>query len=297
MEYEVTFGRENKRADVCVFDAANTTSPYILVEVKKPKLKDGKEQLKSYCNATGAPMGVWSNGGQISFYHRKDPNYFECFESEVSAHAQMRQIENHLTARLNLKGWQLHEPLAYVQSSATVRLARRFDAEYFCPAKQTAQSILANASEQTVSDQFESVRELWLPDGDESEDEARNYDLNDALAPFLEGKKPSSNRGLIASTKKRIREGDLVVSRLRSYLKEIAIVESGGELPMVASTEFIVLRPKLQDSLPVEALMVYLRSALPQLIFKWSQDGSNHPRFDERELLRLPIPRALIGRR
>ena len=24
--------------------------------------KNGKEQLKSYCNATGAPIGVWTNG-------------------------------------------------------------------------------------------------------------------------------------------------------------------------------------------------------------------------------------------
>ena len=85
------------------------------------------------------------------------------------------------------------------------------------------------------------------------------------------------------------------MSRLRSYLKEIAIVESGGDVPMVASTEFIVLRPKSHASLPVEALMIYLRSALPQLVFKWSQDGSNHPRFDEGELLRLPIPRAIIA--
>ena len=77
LEYGVTFGREKKRADICIFDAVRTTDPYILVELKKPKLKDGKEQLKSYCNATGAPMGVWSNGEQISYYHRKDPNYFE----------------------------------------------------------------------------------------------------------------------------------------------------------------------------------------------------------------------------
>ena len=47
------------------------------MELKKPKLKDGKEQLKSYCNATGAPIGVWTNGSSISYYNRKDPNYFE----------------------------------------------------------------------------------------------------------------------------------------------------------------------------------------------------------------------------
>ncbi|MBY0346557.1 MAG: type I restriction enzyme HsdR N-terminal domain-containing protein, partial [Neisseriaceae bacterium] len=55
LEYGVTFGTEKKRADICIFDKDRPTVPYILVELKKPKLKDGKEQLKSYCNATGAP--------------------------------------------------------------------------------------------------------------------------------------------------------------------------------------------------------------------------------------------------
>lgn len=77
LEYAVSFGREKKRADIVIFDKQKTTAPYIMVELKKPKLKDGKEQLKSYCNATGAPIGVWSNGDSISYYHRKDPNYFE----------------------------------------------------------------------------------------------------------------------------------------------------------------------------------------------------------------------------
>lgn len=78
LEYSVTFGRDDsKRADIVVFDKDNPNSAYIIVELKKPKLKDGKEQLKSYCNATGAPIGVWTNGDSISFYHRKDPNYFE----------------------------------------------------------------------------------------------------------------------------------------------------------------------------------------------------------------------------
>jgi len=92
LEHAVTFGREKKRADICVFDAANTTAPYILVELKKPKLKDGKEQLKSYCNATGAPIGVWSNGDSISYYHRKDPNYFEDIPTIPSAHEKLSDI-------------------------------------------------------------------------------------------------------------------------------------------------------------------------------------------------------------
>lgn len=77
VEHPIHFGREVKRADIVIFEQNRPNVEYIIVEVKKPKLKDGKGQLKSYCNATGATMGVWSNGEKISFYHRKDPNYFE----------------------------------------------------------------------------------------------------------------------------------------------------------------------------------------------------------------------------
>ncbi len=92
LEHEVTFGREKKRADICIFDKDKSTIPYILIELKKPKLKDGKEQLKSYCNATGAPMGVWTNGEQISYYHRKDPNYFEDIPAIPSANEKLSDI-------------------------------------------------------------------------------------------------------------------------------------------------------------------------------------------------------------
>lgn len=77
LEYPVYFGREVKRADIVIMDEDRPIVPYIIVEVKKPKLKDGKEQLKGYCNSTGAPIAVWTNGEQITYYNRKDPNYFE----------------------------------------------------------------------------------------------------------------------------------------------------------------------------------------------------------------------------
>jgi len=75
-EIGINFGVEVKRADIVVYDKNRQDAPYIIVELKKPKLKDGKEQLKSYCNATGAPIGIWSNGDGEQFYHRQDPNYF-----------------------------------------------------------------------------------------------------------------------------------------------------------------------------------------------------------------------------
>ncbi|NOQ64501.1 MAG: hypothetical protein GQ582_08315 [Methyloprofundus sp.] len=66
IEFIVHLGLEKKRADIVVMDKIQPTAPYIVIEVKKPKLKDGKEQLKSYCSSTGAPIAVWSNGEQIA---------------------------------------------------------------------------------------------------------------------------------------------------------------------------------------------------------------------------------------
>lgn len=92
VEHPIHFGREVKRADIVIFEQSRPTVEYIIVEVKKPKLKDGKEQLKSYCNATGATMGVWSNGEKISFYNRKDPNYFEDIPDIPNAAQKLKDI-------------------------------------------------------------------------------------------------------------------------------------------------------------------------------------------------------------
>lgn len=92
LEYSVVFGREKKRADIVIFDRDSPNTVYIMVELKKPKLKDGKEQLKSYCNATGAPIGVWTNGDAISYYNRRDPNYFKDIPNIPSAHEKLSDI-------------------------------------------------------------------------------------------------------------------------------------------------------------------------------------------------------------
>ena len=77
VEKEVWFGSgvSEKRADIIVYHK-NSQEPYIIVEVKKPKRKDGVQQLKSYCNAEGSPLAVWTNGKDIEIMHREQPNNF-----------------------------------------------------------------------------------------------------------------------------------------------------------------------------------------------------------------------------
>jgi len=72
--YPVTFGREKKQADIVVLNKKDSRSEFIIIEIKKHKEKDGMEQLRSYTNATGAPLAVWTNGSKFQTFHRLKPN-------------------------------------------------------------------------------------------------------------------------------------------------------------------------------------------------------------------------------
>ncbi|NPA54640.1 MAG: N-6 DNA methylase, partial [Aquificae bacterium] len=92
LEYPIYFGREVKKADIVITEKNRPDIPYIIVEVKKPKLKEGKQQLKSYTNATGAPIAVWTNGERIEYFHRKDPNYFENIPDIPKANQSLKDL-------------------------------------------------------------------------------------------------------------------------------------------------------------------------------------------------------------
>ena len=113
-EYPVSFGREKKSADIVILDKDRPDTAYVVVELKKPKLKDGKNQLRSYCNATGAPIGVWTNGAQISHYHRKDPNYFEEMSDIPTGKQSLQDI---LSERFTLRDLIIKDKIANERKS------------------------------------------------------------------------------------------------------------------------------------------------------------------------------------
>ena len=79
LETSVQFGTEvgTKAADIVVYTDLTKATPKIIVECKKPKRKDGIEQLKSYMNAKGAPVAIWSNGADSIILYRPYPAQFE----------------------------------------------------------------------------------------------------------------------------------------------------------------------------------------------------------------------------
>ena len=82
-EKSVHFGsKEYARADIVVYKDDKIT-PYIVIEVKKPNFERGIDQLKSYLNAEGCEIGVWSNGETKTILYRNYPNNFEDTLSDI----------------------------------------------------------------------------------------------------------------------------------------------------------------------------------------------------------------------
>lgn len=214
----------------------------------------------------------------------------ERFRESERLYAQAQAM---LAAELGLDKLDLPTEDISTRRLSAVAAASRIDAEYYHSQKAYVQDWLDKLPGKAISTYFKSVREIYNPPQADTGKSILNFDLTDALRYFVDETGPMIPENEIGSIKKRLRNGDVIVSRLRSYLKEIALVEVPKGVECVGSSEFIVLRPLSIEVYP-EALAVYLRSDPVQTILKWSQDGSNHPRFQEDELLAIKLPDRVI---
>jgi len=108
VERVIFFGsRDSGLADVVVLHE-DLQHPYIIFEVKRPQRTAGLEQLKSYCNAEGAPIGVWSNGNEMIRLHREEPNIFVEIPRIPKVTETLRDI---LTERWTLRWLEEHDEL------------------------------------------------------------------------------------------------------------------------------------------------------------------------------------------
>ena len=172
-EHPIHFGREVKSADIVVFDNDRPTVEYIIVEIKKPKLQDGKNQLRSYTNATGAPIAVWTNGGQISHYNRKDPNYFEDITNIPKADQMLEDI---LKERFTLKDLIIKDKIPNEGKSLKTIIQEMED------------EVLANAGVDVFEEVFKLIFAKLYDELQSKKDKMR-------LEIYLEDKLNEENRG------------------------------------------------------------------------------------------------------
>jgi hypothetical protein len=113
----------------------------------------------------------------------------------------------------------------------------------------------------------------------------------------IEGARRSSGA---ASAKRRVRAGDLLISRLRPYLRQVALAHDAafacwGTTSVVCSTEFYVLSPLKNADLAF--LVPFFLSASVQALLAAAQEGGHHPRVPRETLLGLHVPRELVHAR
>lgn len=105
----------------------------------------------------------------------------------------------------------------------------------------------------------------------------------------------------IGSMKRRIRSGQVIISRLRPYLRQVAWIDPGllesepEGIELLCSSEFYVLDSK--DGASIAFLVPFLLSRSVQSILAASQEGGHHPRFNEHTLRSLPVPPQLLEQR
>jgi hypothetical protein len=107
----------------------------------------------------------------------------------------------------------------------------------------------------------------------------------------LRGEPPSS-------AKKRVQPGDLLVSRLRPYLRQIALVHPAVRVEcegraMACSTEFYVLSPRTRGE-SLAFLVGWLLGEDTQAHLAAAQEGGHHPRVPREVLLAMRVPRGRV---
>lgn len=102
----------------------------------------------------------------------------------------------------------------------------------------------------------------------------------------------------IGSAKRRLHPGDIIISRLRPYLRQVALVDralfqlvpNGNDV--CASTEFFVIRGR--DGFDAAALVPFLLSEPVQTALAAGQEGGHHPRFSKELLASMRVPECIL---
>lgn len=133
---------------------------------------------------------------------------------------------------------------------------------------------------------------------------ARQYlvlDTGDAQNGIITTTKAPCVGTEIRSAKKRIRPRQVIISRLRPYLRQVAWVDPGllneqrPDVELLCSTEFFVLDSA--DGASIAFLAPFLLSTPVQTILAAAQEGGHHPRFNEHTLTTLRLPALLLKQR
>ena len=182
-------------------------------------------------------------------------------------------------------------------AQVAVRAADALDAGWILAPERYDPRLTAGGAGVALGDLAEVVREHVVPER-AAPGAFLVLDTGDAqegvlLPPAAREPVPATALG---SAKKAARPGDVLISRLRPYLRQVALVDAALTPATVAcSTEFYVLRSR--DGRSIAFLIAYLLSAPVQERLAAAQEGGHHPRFRQDALESLVVPESVVAAR
>ena len=147
----------SKKADIVVYREDAKITPHIIVEVKKPRRKDGLDQLHSYMNATGVHFGAWNNGIELVPQLRLEPNLFEVVRRLPGNGEDVDDIKTPITKSELQPIQDLKEEIQYLENA-----------------------VLANAGVSTFEEIFKLIFAKLYDEDDKGETEAVEFRITTA---------------------------------------------------------------------------------------------------------------------
>lgn len=150
------------------------------------------------------------------------------------------------------------------------------------PERYTVRREVFEKTSTLLKDLCEVSKETITPKKADSEFSYLILDTGDVKEGFIKNKAVVSSEE-IGSTKKTLKAGDVIISRLRPYLRQVGYVDKEfiDKQPtntiVACSTEFYVLR---SDS-DISFLAPLLLTMKSQEVLCQSQEGGHHPRFNK----------------
>ena len=206
-------------------------------------------------------------------------------EAQELAELAYRRAETRLLNELGLSEWTARHRLWFVRYYSELQRAGRMDAEYFQPKYDEIVAAIRDypGGFTTIRDEFRHGKRTFKADAESVYHYAEIGSVNVSTGEII----PSEMLGadLPANAKYLLERGDVIVSKVRTYLGGVTIVEEEG---LVGSGAFCVLQEA--GRVNKETLLAFLHS---KPLLAWSlkpSTGTSYPVILDDDILNLPIP-------
>jgi len=226
----------------------------------------------------------------------------KAYEERQKAEDLYKQAEETLLEELGLKNWKPktkkikiggtefeEEENISIRMLSDILKVDRMDAEYWEPRYDEIEKIIKNYKNgySIISKEFlHKTTKLKINKNDYYnyiEISSVNVSNGDFLPSFLKGE------DLPANAKLKIGKNDLIISKVRTYRKGIALINKSYP-NLIGSSAFTVLHEKEDNRFNIETLFIFLRTNIFSLWSYKFYTGTSYPTLTDDDILNLPIP-------